>query len=412
MNLQDYIDSNKLKKVPADIIERWQTRIVARGLHQQGEAGAQVYLRDYGKGIAAKKCLALAQQAMNEGCPEMARGFYMKAAQLEGVEISDAGNPNLPSPIATAINNVRTATVQAVDHPGFPPHFQPGKFAPMQPVDATSDRAYYIEHPGYWCQPKIDGVKLIVFATADHVFYQSRTMKLNGAPSIGVDNALRNTARELGNFILEGELTFLDCEGKEHRTGSQAATASAEKGVLQFIPQMRYVVFSCPWRAGSELCTYGDMIDEGYLVANRAGLHSSEIAAIVTARTPDEKVDLALKQRSEGREGEVWFLPSTTYRAGKHNDEHYVRTKYLTEFEALVTGFTATTAEGHAFGAMEISSLDGKPLGSVGTGFTRQDKRELMERFHNHGPFRVSIVSQGYTEAGIAWLPRYQGIVK
>ena len=116
------------------------------------------------------------------------------------------------------------------------------------------------------------------------------------------------------------------------------------------------------------------------------------------------------KQREEGREGEVWFSALMLYQAGKHNDETFVRTKYLTEFVAVVDGFTATTAEDHAFGAMEISSLDGKPLGCVGTGFTREEKRWLMERFLKSGPFKVSVVSQGFTEGGQAFLARYLGM--
>ena len=152
MTLQDYIASKKApKKIKADIAERWQSRVVSAGLHTQGEDGAQVYLSNYGKGIGASKCLDLAFCALTEGAPEFANGMFKKAAQLEGITlgVSDAGNPNagLPNPIAAAISNVQRATVQAVNHPGFPNHMQPGKFVPMQPVDAAQDQSHYIVCP-------------------------------------------------------------------------------------------------------------------------------------------------------------------------------------------------------------------------------------------------------------------------
>jgi bifunctional non-homologous end joining protein LigD len=283
----------------------------------------------------------------------------------------------------------------------------------MQPVDGTKDQAFYIERPSYWGQPKIDGNKLIVFATPDQVFYQSRTGKLNGTPDAGMDNALRSAAREIGNFILEGELTYLDVEGKEHRTGSQAARVNIELGQPAAQPSLRYYVFSAPWMASDYATTYGDMVNNGRTIAaaiNSAGPEA--IQPMVTARTTEEKCALVEKQKAEGREGEVWFQPLMRYEAGKPKDERYVRTKYLTEFEALCVGFTDTTAEGHAFGAMLIQDLDENDLGSVGTGFTRQDKKELLRRFEASGPFRVRIISQGFTEDRKAWHARFEGIVE
>jgi bifunctional non-homologous end joining protein LigD len=405
MSLRDYIEARPQKKIKADIFQRWNERIEPRGLQSTGADGAQLYLRDYGKSIAAPKCLQFGALALQSGFTEFGHEFYRKAAQLEGVTLSDAGNP--------AITEVQQAA--AAPHPGFPSGLQPGKFCPMQPVDGTRDQAFYIERPSYWGQPKIDGNKLIVFATPDQVFYQSRTGKLNGTPDAGMDDALRSAAREIGNFILEGELTYLDAEGKEHRTGSQAARANIELGHPSIQPDIRYCVFAAPWMASDYVTTYGDMVKNGHTIA--AAIQSTGcdiVQPIVTARTTEEKCALVEKQKAEEREGEVWFQPLMRYEGGKPKDERYVRTKYLCEFEALCVGFTDTTAEGHAFGAMLIQSLDGSDLGSVGTSFTRQDKKELLRRFEEGGPFKVRIISQGFTEGPErkAWHARFEGIVE
>jgi hypothetical protein len=426
MNLQDYIESKttgKLKAIPADIRERWASRIMPANLQLRGEAGAQSYLRDYGKGIAAPKCIMFGRLALENGLPEFAAGFFKKAAELEGVELSDVGNPTNGTRMTMADRVLATMTpshIETLDIPGFPTAFQPGRFAPMQPIDAARERSFYITQPGYWGQPKVDGQKLIVFATPDQVYYQSRQMKVNGMPSVEMDQELRAAAKALGNFVLEGELTFLDCEDKEHRTGAQAATVNAEKGQPEYLPEMKYCIFSCIWRDGSMLRRYGDMVDEGKRISDYIGHHfrNDNIIAVTTSKTTDEKSMLASLQEGEGREGEVWFDPNMPYIAGKHKDDRFVRTKYLTEFEAIVVGFTPTTAEGHAFGAMSIESLDGKDLGNVGTGFTREDKWELMRRFqasqHGNNLLRVEIRCQGFTEGadGKPWHARFLRIVE
>ena len=89
MNFQDYVTSKRsTKKIPTDIQQRWQYRIVARGLHNHGANGARIYLSDYGKGIAAPKCIALARCAEAEGYPDMAAGFWAKAYELETGQIA------------------------------------------------------------------------------------------------------------------------------------------------------------------------------------------------------------------------------------------------------------------------------------------------------------------------------------
>jgi len=85
MNIADYIASFHSKNYApkADIVERWNTRVVAQGLHEQGGAGAEAYLARYGKGISAKKVADLALMAEHSGAPDMAAGFWEKAYQIE-----------------------------------------------------------------------------------------------------------------------------------------------------------------------------------------------------------------------------------------------------------------------------------------------------------------------------------------
>ena len=185
VDLQEYINSFGKKKVPADIQERWQTRIVTRGLAEQGAAGAQQYLADYGKSIGAPKVAMLALQAQNMGFPEMAMAFWKKAYTLQfGAVPVDAAVPGAAQPVV-AKTDVKP------DLACFPEHLQPGRIVTMQPSDASYDRGEYVADPHYWGQPKRDGNKVVVFATANDCFYQSRSMKLRQTPSLEFEAALK-----------------------------------------------------------------------------------------------------------------------------------------------------------------------------------------------------------------------------
>lgn len=407
-SLQEYIASKRGKKVPSDIRERWQSRVVPRGLHTLGELGAAQYLSDYGKGIGAPKVVLLAICAESMGCPQMALGFWKKAYTLEGGTIN-----NVLGSITTSENMAATAfSAPEIVVPGFPAGLQPGRFAPMQPSDAEHNRQYYIDSPRYWGQPKIDGKKLIVFAT-DRVYYQSRQMKLGDSPDLSLDYAMKEVAALYGPFVLEGEMTYLDAVHGEHRTGSQAATVNIELGFPMVQPRPSYMVFSCLYHSSGRVpdlrpCEYEARIHAAAEVIGKLAEYTHIVEMVWTARTQEQKERLCDEQRL-GREGEVWFRHDMPYIAGKHSDDRFARTKYLTEFEAIVTGLTPTTVEGHAFGAISISNLQGRLLGQVGTGFTRKEKQEIKNRFESGQQVRINIKSQGFTETGAVFQGRFEG---
>ncbi|MEI8133114.1 MAG: hypothetical protein WCG34_11825, partial [Leptolinea sp.] len=89
-----------------------------------------------------------------------------------------------------------------------------------------------------------------------------------------------------------------------------------------------------------------------------------------------------------------------------------VRTKYRTEFEALVTSLTPTTAQGRPFGAIQVS-CNGKPMGCVGTGFDVATMWEI-HRLHTAAPGKLKIIvsSQGFTETGGIWHGVFVGFVE
>lgn len=420
MNITVYIESkrNTNKRIPAEIRERWNNRILQRSLHLMGTAGAIQYLADYGRGIALPKVVNLAICAESEGYPEMALGFWNKAFELETGEKTPA-QPATTSSVKSVTSNPPKSLILAKD---LPPHLQPGHIVTMQPVDASSDglrpargeRTHYINSPDYWGQPKRDGNRLIVIATNKQIYYQSRSTRIKEQPSIEINQALLEAATQLGSFVLDGELYYRSVTLSEHRTGSQAATVNIAAGAANIPPTPVYAIFKSLWFSGKDLTTVTEA--ERIAAGEEIGkyLQTDFFEVVPTARTSQEKAALASKQQLEAREGEIWVLKNCTYIGGKDTRTlAIVRTKYCWELDLVITGLTSKNDPSRPFSAIIVAQeKEGKlvPMGLVGTGFTQQDMLEIARRHAaNPGGVKITVRSQGLTESGKLWHGRYVG---
>jgi hypothetical protein len=447
MNYTEYIESKRkaAKKISADIRERWNNRIVTRGLHLLGEPGAIQYLSDYGRGIGTAKVISFALCAEAEGYPEIAAGFWQKAFELETGEKATAADTKNTSTTVTTTPKSTKATPKSVNNsdiiPELPPHLQPGRIVTMQPVDAPSERSYYIENPEYWGQPKRDGNRVIIIATKDKIYYQSRSTNLRQQPSIEIQKTLQqiltqltkttielpplskgrvgegssvDAVNQLGTFILDGELYYKSYNGSEHRTGSQAATVNIENGFPTTQPQVVYAIFKSLFFNGNDLTTATESarIEAGVTIGELLIANSPEFEIVPTAKTLEEKLLLANKQQTENREGEVWILHNCQYIGGKNiRTFPMVRTKYCIEFDLLIVGLTKTKVAGRPFSAIEVAQeKNGKlvPMGTVGTGFNMEEMEEIARRYtaNPHG-VKIKVRSQGLTESGLLWHARF-----
>ncbi len=421
MEFTEYAEAKRkaAKKISADIRERWNNRIVTRELHLMGEAGAVQYLADYGRGIGTAKVIGFALCAESEGYPEMAIGFWKRAFELEtGEQPIDQNTPNnsTTNP-APAAKSTSPSKVETVNHPvvaELPPHLQPGKIVTMQPVDAPRERSYYIENPDYWGQPKRDGNRVVVVATPDKVYYQSRSTNLRQQASVAIDRGLMETAATIGTFVLDGELYYKSCTGSEHRTGAQAATVNIESGFPTTQPTAVYGIFKCLFSHGKDLTLLpeSERIAAGVAVGEMLVSLSSEFEIVPTSRTAAEKLLLAQQQESENREGEVWVLHNCRYVGGKDVKKFsIVRTKYCQEYDLFVVGLTATKVAGRPFSAIEVAQeIAGKlvPIGTVGTGFSGGEMQEIAGLYEaNPRGLKIKVRSQGLTESGKLWHARF-----
>ena len=158
-----------------------------------------------------------------------------------------------------------------------------------------------------------------------------------------------------------------------------------------------------------------DLVDTMHRIGLDPEFH---IEVLPTAFTQEEKETLVANQQTNLREGEVWTLKYSSYIGGKdEHNETTVRTKYMKEFEAAILALTPTTAEGRPFGAIQIGMREAgylKPIGSIGTGYTVDEMREIYNRVAraDYGTVMIKVKCQGFTENGQVWQGRYLGFAE
>lgn len=274
MNLQDYIQSKRrayfVHSMKTAIEYRWDKRINPMSLQAQGERGANIYLKQYGKQIKSPKCIAMAQYADEKGFPDFALGFWKKAYELDcpvdakGV-VLDTSSGNFDKRFSIDV---------------FPVEMLPGNVMLSQPETPSNDHTYYIESDEYWAQPDVIN-RVVVFATPAKVWFQNMEQTILPTPRKEIEWGLMAVTKLLGSFIVECEI-------------------SLDKHMQPFLK-----VAACLWHEG-----FGDLhikemqIDGAEMITDFLLKESKDhFGAFFTARNTKEKRALI----GQGQ-GEVFFL--------------------------------------------------------------------------------------------------------
>ena len=415
MSIQSFAESfrSKAKAPKADILERWNNRVVAQGLDKRGRAGAADYLARYGKGISAKKVVDLALMAESVAATKVAAGLWEQAFLLEtgNSESYTATDGVVSTPVSVPTSRkVEVATLE-----GLPANFQVGRIATMQPTDAPRPQSSYIVDSAYFGQPKRDGHKNVVFAVPTACAHQSRSTKAAASFSSVFDKAASLAASEIGSFVLEGEKTYLSVSGSEHRTASEAATENVHLGKGDAQVVVMYSAFQALFHNVSLLNS--SALDRIKVAADIVAVINANISdsdkllliveATPTAITTSEKAALVEDQKASGREGEVWTLINCTYTAGKDHKVASVRTKDIIEVDAVISAVNRSACQGRSIASFDVVDLDGKAIGSVGTGFDEETALSLAAQHEaNPGTVKVTVRCQKFTVNGQMWRAR------
>lgn len=399
MNIQSYVESelSKVKhpiKIKSDIAERWNSRVLARGLNAQGRNGARAYLDSYGRGIAAPKIVALALCAHANGAAEMAAGFWeaafnLETGQTETLSVSEAASEPNVRPVIVGVAKQVPVVI------GLPADLQPGRIVTMQPTDAPRPQSYYILNPDIIGSAKRDGHHDVLLSLNNSTVHQTRRGGIAGDIHPDFEKAASAVAGEIGVFILDGERYFLDAAGKEFRTSSEAAASNIEMGEGGIAPIPVYAAFKALFAEGRDLRPLDEVsrikMAETIVSLIQARLPEGgpRVELVPTAYSTKEKQALADRQKAEGREGEVWVLASCQYSGGDSHE--IVRTKYKIEEDFFITDLAPTTVKGRLFSSIEVADAKGNPVGSVGGGFDSVAMKIIADLFYMSGPGKVKI---------------------
>ena len=151
MSITSFVKEHAAVTPNADIVERWESRIVPNGLQNRGAEGADFYLGNWGKGLKAPKAIAFARIAEIKGATEMAARFWEEAYFLA------TGSRERLAAGAQACDEGETATVAT---PTLKSSFNQQPQVPVAVDRATA--MMYAADPAWGVQEKKNGRRLMI----------------------------------------------------------------------------------------------------------------------------------------------------------------------------------------------------------------------------------------------------------
>ena len=231
---------------------------------------------------------------------------------------------------------------------------------------------------GNWVyEPKLDGVRALIYVTARSVRIYSRNRKpLNDAYPELVE-ALRNGVH--GEAVLDGEVVAFD----EKRGVSSFSRLQQRMQLRDPVRALRSQVavhlylFDCMYYEGIDLT--GLQLVERKSVLNDV-ISTGDVLQLTTVSTRGAAAMLR-KACSRGEEGIMAKRADSRYVSARTMD--WLKIKCLRRQELVIGGYTAPQGSRERLGALLVGHYEGKALryaGKVGTGYDRKTLELLYQR--------------------------------
>jgi bifunctional non-homologous end joining protein LigD len=236
------------------------------------------------------------------------------------------------------------------------------------------------DDPGWWFEPKMDGIRCLVETTTGETVLRSRSGRdVTGQyPEIHMIHELVDQV----NAVLDGEIVAFDEDGRNSFQVLQQRMNLANPREIERIRKripVSLVVFDLLWLDGKE--TTGLPLEQrrellGYIVEEDERLQ-------VTAHVEAEGKALVKAAEAQGLEGIVAKRLGAPYLPGRRTDA-WRKIKILNTQDCVILGFTpGQGGRGKTFGALLVGAYVGDELrwiGQVGTGFTDQVLAQIQEQ--------------------------------
>ena len=262
---------------------------------------------------------------------------------------------------------------------------------------------------GKWVyEPKLDGVRALIYASGGKVQIYSRNRKLLNDAYPELVDAMSTAAK--GDAVLDGEIVAFD----------------SERGITSFSRLQQRMQLRDPVRARrSQVAVYLYLFDCPYYDGVLTGLPLLDRKAVLrdvvryddpirfTPYKTSGGVAMLRAACEQGEEGIIAKRATSRYVSARSTD--WLKLKCLRRQEFVIGGYTAPQGSRKWLGALLVGYYDGSALryaGKVGTGYDRGTLEDLHRRLVPlHRP--TSPFPEGPTPAGdIQWVdPKLVGEV-
>jgi bifunctional non-homologous end joining protein LigD len=251
--------------------------------------------------------------------------------------------------------------------PAFAPMLAAGGYAPF-------DRA------GWWFEPKLDGVRTLLYLGGEEVRLVSRTGRDQSRTYPELARVYRNV--KATNAVLDGEIVATDEQGRTsfellQQRMNLSSPADVEKARRQIPVEM--VAFDVLWVDGEDLTAHT-------LSERRARLteivHDGKGLRLIYS-VPDDGVKFFEIAKDHGLEGIVGKRAASRYLPGRRSDD-WRKIKILQTQDCVILGRTpGQRGRSSSFGALLLGAYEEGKLrwiGQVGTGFTDLMLADLLAK--------------------------------
>lgn len=247
----------------------------------------------------------------------------------------------------------------------------------------------------WYHEVKWDGYRIQAHLENRHVQLFSRS-GLNWSTKFSqIMKELQNLAVQ--NAILDGEVVWLDEEGRSHFQNLQEALRDKNSD------RLHYYVFDLLFLNGEDL--RGRPLAERKVRLQKVlrTLKESRIRYSDHLMQPGQ--DLMKTVCSFGLEGVVSKDKNAIYTSGRSPD--WRKAKCQRRQEVLIGGYTEGDSGGGALGALVVGVYEGGKLryaGKVGTGYSEQAARELIKKLKKREQRQSPFTLKSPTQNGIHWV--------
>jgi bifunctional non-homologous end joining protein LigD len=261
--------------------------------------------------------------------------------------------------------------------PSFTPMLATGGFEPF-------------DKKGWWFEPKLDGIRTLLYLDGESVRLISRT----GRDQTAIYPELGRLYRRISatNAVLDGEVVATDAEGQTSfellQQRMNLASPTEIERIRKKIP-VELVVFDLLWVDGQDVT--GSPLSERRERLRQIVLEDKGIRHIYSV--PDEGLRFYQAAVEHHLEGVIAKRAASRYLPGSRTDD-WRKIKILTRQDCVILGWTpGQGGRGDAFGALVLGAYRKGRLrwiGQVGTGFTERMLADITVRLKaiqtNHQP--------------------------